>query len=49
MIQEDYEWFKGVVTEAYKRYFSNVSLLTDETFNVIFTDIMKLGSGVSIY
>jgi hypothetical protein len=29
MISEDYIWFKNVVTEAYKRYFSNISLLTD--------------------
>jgi len=29
MIVEDYVWFKGVVTEAYKRYFSNLSFLTD--------------------
>jgi hypothetical protein len=29
MIKEDYIWFKNVVTEAYKRYFSNISLLTD--------------------
>lgn len=49
MIEEDYTWFKGVVTEAYKRYFSNISLLNDETFNVLFTDIMKLDSGVSIF
>lgn len=49
MIQEDYEWFKIVVTEAYKRYFSNPSFLTEETFGVLFTDILKLDSGVSIY
>lgn len=49
MLWDDYVWFKGVVTEAYKRYFSNQSLLTDETFNCLFTDIMKLDGGVSIY
>lgn len=49
MIEEDYQWFKGIVTEAYKRYFSNISLLTDETFSVLFTDILKLDSGASIY
>jgi hypothetical protein len=49
MIKDDYNWFKGVVVEAYKRYFSNVSFLTDETFAVLFTDIIKLDSGVSIY
>lgn len=49
MVGEDYNWFKGVVTDAYKRYFSNLSFLTDETFNVLFTDILKLDSGVSIY
>ena len=35
--------------EAYKRYFSNLAFLTDETFNVLFTDILKLDSGVSLY
>lgn len=49
MIKEDYNWFRGVVTEAYKRYFSNLSFLTDDTFNVLFTDILKLDSGVSLY
>ena len=49
MVKEDYVWFTGVVTEAYKRYFSNLAFLTDETFNVLFTDIMKLDSGSSIY
>ena len=49
MLVEDYLWFKGVVTEAYKRYFSNLSFLTDDTFNVLFTDILKLDSGVSVY
>ena len=49
MIREDYIWFTGVVTEAYKRYFSNLSFLTDETFNVLFTDILKLDQGVSLY
>ena len=49
MIQEDYEWFKTVVTDSYKRYFSNISFLTEETFSVLFTDILKLDSGVSIY
>ena len=49
MIQEDYEWFKVVVTEAYKRYFSNPALLTDETYTNLFTDILKLDSGVSVY
>ncbi len=34
MLNEDYLWFKGVVVEAYKRYFSNPSLLTDKTFTV---------------
>lgn len=49
MIEEDYIWFKNVVTDAYKRYFTNISLLTDDTFNVLFTDILKLDSGASIY
>ena len=49
MVEEDYQWFKGVVTEAYKRYFSNLSFLTDDTYNVLFTDLMKLDSGASIY
>jgi dynein heavy chain len=49
MLQEDYVWFKGVVTEAYKRFFSNPGLLTDETFNCLFTDVMKLDGGVSVY
>lgn len=49
MIKEDYIWFTGVVTDAYKRYFSNMSFLTDATFNVLFTDILKLDSGASIY
>ena len=49
MIKEDYEWFKIVVTEAYKRYFSNPTFLTEETYGVLFTDILKLDSGVSIY
>ncbi len=49
MIEEDYIWFKTVVTDAYKRYFSNASLLTDETFTVLFTDIIKIDSGVSIF
>lgn len=49
MIEEDYIWFKTVVTDAYKRYFSNISLLTDETFSVLFTDIIKIDSGVSIF
>lgn len=49
MIKEDYNWFKGVVTEAYKRYFSNLAFLTDETFNVLFTDILKLDTGASVY
>ncbi len=49
MIKEDYIWFTGVVTDAYKRYFSNLSFLTEATFNVLFTDILKLDSGVSIY
>ena len=34
---------------SYKRYFSNLAFLTDATFNVLFTDILKLDSGVSIY
>lgn len=38
-----------MVTEAYKRYFSNLTFLTDDTFNVLFTDILKLDSGVSLY
>jgi hypothetical protein len=29
MVGDDYNWFKGVVTDAYKRYFSNLSFLTD--------------------
>jgi len=49
MVGEDYNWFKEVVIDAYKRYFSNLSLLTDDTFNVLFTDILKLDGGVSIY
>lgn len=49
MVGEDYNWFKEVVVDAYKRYFSNLSLLTDDTFNVLFTDILKLDGGVSIY
>jgi len=49
MVGEDYSWFKQVVQDAYKRYFSNLSLLTDDTFNVLFTDILKLDGGVSIY
>jgi hypothetical protein len=49
MVGEDYAWFKQVVQDAYKRYFSNLSLLTDDTFNVLFTDILKLDGGVSIY
>lgn len=49
MIEEDYQWFKEVVTQAYKRYFSNLSFLTDDTYNVLFTDILKLDSGASIY
>ena len=49
MIKYDYIWFTGVVTDAYKRYFSNLSFLTDATFNVLFTDIMKLDAGASIY
>ena len=49
MILEDYQWFKTVVSEAYKRYFSNLSFLTDDTFNVLFTDLMKLDSGTSVY
>lgn len=49
MVGEDYVWFKQVAQDAYKRYFSNLSLLTDDTFNVLFTDILKLDGGVSIY
>ena len=49
MIVEDYQWFRNVVTEAYKRYFSNLSFLTDDTFSVLFTDLMKLDSGTSVY
>ena len=49
MIKEDYIWFRGVVTEAYKRFFSNLTFLTDDTFNVLFTDILKLDTGASIY
>lgn len=49
MIKEDYIWFTAVVTDAYKRYFSNPAFLTDETFNTLFTDILKLDSGVSLY
>ena len=49
MIHEDYVWFKEVVTETYKRFFSNLALLTDDTFGVLFTDVMKLDSGVSIF
>ena len=29
LLTQFFIWFKGVVTEAYKRYFSNPSLLTD--------------------
>jgi len=29
MVGDDYNWFRGVVTDAYKRYFSNLSFLTD--------------------
>lgn len=35
--------------EAYKRYFSNPSLVTQETFNCLFTDILKRDAGVSIF
>ena len=49
MLEEDYVWFRSVVTDAYKRYFSNLSLLTDDTFSVMFTDLLKLDSGVSVY
>lgn len=49
MIHEDYVWFKEVVTDTYKRFFSNLALLTDDTFNVLFTDVIKLDSGVSIF
>lgn len=49
MIKEDYHWFIGVVTEAYKRYFSNLSFLTDATFNTLFTDILKIDTGLPAY